>query len=58
MTTENITAERLDALKALLLAAVDTIDDLADQVEYAEIDHVDAAAIVNETIQNLTIEAR
>jgi hypothetical protein len=58
MTADTITAERIESLRAALEAATDSIDLLAGNVKYGNVSTEDAAAIVNETIQNLTIEAR
>lgn len=58
MTTQNITLERIDALRVALEAALYTVGIIAEDMRFSAIDHVDAAAIVNETIQNLTNEAR
>lgn len=58
MTADTITVERLASLTAMLDAASVTIFRLSWQVECTEFDPAEAAAIVNETIQNLTNEAR
>ena len=58
MTTENITLERIDALRVALEAALYTVGIIAEDMKFSAIDHAEAAAIVNETIQNLTNEAR
>lgn len=58
MTADNITAERIESLRAALEAATDSIDLLAGNVKYGNVSTAEAAAIVNETITNLTNEAR
>lgn len=58
MTADNITLQRLRDLLAALEAAAESIDDLATEIAGGDIDPAEAAAIVNETIQNLTNEAR
>lgn len=58
MTADTITAERIESLRALFKTALDTFGILAEEVEFSAIDPAEAAAIVNETIHNLTIEAR
>ena len=58
MTTQNITLERIDALRVALEAAVYTVGIIAEDMRFSAIDHAEAAAIVNETIHNLTNEAR
>lgn len=58
MTADTITAERIESLRAALEAATDSIDLLARNVHFGNVSTDDAAAIVNETIHNLTIEAR
>lgn len=58
MTADTITAERIESLRAALEAATDSIDLLARNVHFGNVSTEDAAAIVNETIANLTIEAR
>ena len=58
MTADNITADRLEALAAILSTAYDTVYDMYRDAKRGEIDPAEAAAIVNETITNLTNEAR
>lgn len=58
MTADNITVERIESLRALFKSALDTLAILAEEIEFSAIDPAEAAAIVNETIQNLTNEAR
>ena len=58
MTAETITALRLASLRAMLDIAADAIARLEYQADDGTIDPASAADIVNETIQNLTNEAR
>ena len=58
MTADNITVERLEDLLALLDSAWDSVFNVQGKIEQGDIDPAEAAAIVNETIQNLTNEAR
>lgn len=58
MTADNVTAERLASLTALLDAAAWTVESLTREAQSGTIDPAEAAAIVNETIANLTNEAR
>ena len=58
MTTENITLERIDALRVALEAALYTVGIIAEDMKFSAIDPAEAASIVNETIKNLTNEAR
>ena len=58
MTAETITALRLASLRAMLDIAADSIARLEYQADDGTIDHAEASDIVNETIQNLTNEAR
>ena len=58
MTTENITLERIDALRVALEAALYTVGIIAEDMKFSAIDHAEAAVIVNETIQNLINESR
>lgn len=58
MTADNITAQRLADLLAALETAARSIDALYWDDRRGNLDPAEAAAIVNETIQNLTNEAR
>ena len=58
MTADNITAQRLADLLAALETAARSIDALYWDARSSNLDPAEAAAIVNETIQNLTNEAR
>jgi len=58
MTADTITVERIESLKAALEAAVESIDLLSGNMFFLNVTPADAAAIVNETITNLTNEAR
>lgn len=58
MTADNITAERIESLRALFKTALDAFAILAEEVEFSAIDPAEAAAIVNETIHNIIVEAR
>ena len=58
MTADTITVERIESLKAALEAATESIDLLSRNMFFMNVTPDDAAAIVNETIQNLTNEAR
>jgi hypothetical protein len=58
MTADDITVERLQSLRVLLDAATDTIHALEWEAVNGLADPAEAAAIVNETIHNLTNEAR
>lgn len=58
MTAETITAARLASLRAMLDIAADTVARLEWHAERGSLDTSEAAVIVNETIQNLTAEAR
>ena len=58
MTADNITPERLASLRAMLDIAADAITRLEYQADDGTIDPAEAAAIVNETIENLSNEAR
>ena len=58
MTAETITALRLASLRAMLDIAADTVARLEWHAERGSLDTSEAAVIVNETIQNLTAEAR
>ena len=58
MTAETITAMRIDSLRIALSVATASMSDLWLAVSEGEIDPAEAAAIVNETIENLTNEAR
>jgi len=58
MTADTITAERIESLRAALEASLFTVGIIAEDMKFSAIDPAEAAAIVNETITNLTNEAR
>jgi len=58
MTADTITVERIDSLRIRLSLATASMSDLWLAFDEGEIDPSEAAAIVNETITNLTNEAR
>lgn len=58
MTADNITVERIESLLAALDIAYDSVSRIFWQTKNGTIDPAEAAAIVNETIANLTNEAR
>lgn len=58
MTADNITVERLQSLVAVLQAATESVSYMIWEHGHNLLNHAEAAAIVNETIENLTNEAR
>lgn len=58
MTADTVTARRLFDLLAAIEAAQESITRVFWEAKNGTIDPAEAAAIVNETIENLTNEAR
>lgn len=58
MTADNVTVERLESLIAAMEAAISSMKRVKMDVRFDLMQRTEAAAIVNETITNLTNEAR
>lgn len=58
MTADTVTWDRVNDLLAATETACETLRRLRMQISHGEMDPAEAAAIVNETIQNLVNEAR